>query len=247
MNRDEKATIKMYKGLAEEYHGMRLKKSFYNEMIEMPAMIKMLGNIKGKKILDWGCGSGLYIKKLKSKCAEIKGFDISQDMIKIAREINPTIDIREGSGTKIPFKEEFDIVFASLAIHYLKDLDRPFKEIHRVLKPKGVFIFSTGNIVSKAGKTKEIQGKKYKVLGIKDYFKMNRTDIPFITKTGKKVFVFNYLLKPKQVIQTAQKNGFEVIDYEDAKPISQAKKLDAKEYEYYSKVPIFAIWKLRKR
>lgn len=89
MNKDEKATIKMYSGLAREYHDMRLKKSFYNEMIEMPAMLKILGNIKGKKILDWGCGSGLYIKKLKGKCAEIKGFDISPDMVKIAIEMNP--------------------------------------------------------------------------------------------------------------------------------------------------------------
>src|SRR3989344_471656 len=103
MNKDEKATIKMYKELAEEYHGLRMKKSLYNEMTEMPAMMKMLGNVKNKKVLDWGCGSGIYIKELKSKGAKIKGFDISEKMVAIAKKINPDIEIKVGSGTNIPY------------------------------------------------------------------------------------------------------------------------------------------------
>jgi ubiquinone/menaquinone biosynthesis C-methylase UbiE len=119
MNKDEKNTIKMYKGLAEEYHKTRAKKSFYNEMTEMPAMMKMLGNVKNKKILDWGCGSGIYIKKLKSKGVSIKGFDISPEMVEIAKRNNPNIDIRIGSGINIPFNEKFDIILASLSLHYV--------------------------------------------------------------------------------------------------------------------------------
>ena len=126
-------------------------------------------------------------------------------------------------------------------------MDKPFREINRVLKPNGTFIFSTNNQISKAGKTKKINGKKYRVLGIKDYFNMNKSKVLYTTKDGKKVPIFNYIIKPKQVIQTAQRNGFEVIDYEDAKSIPQAKRLDAKEYGLYSKVPLFAIWKLRKK
>ena len=247
MNKDERATIGIYGNLAEEYHDLRIKKSLHNELIEMPAMFKMLGNVKGKKILDWGCGSGLYIRKLKKKGAKIKGFDISPEMVKIAKKLNPEIEIKVGSGTKIPFHEKFDIVFASLAIHYLKDLDKPFKEIKRVLKPKGVFIFSTGNPIAKAGKSKIINGKKYKILGLIDYFKSDKTELVHTSKTGKKVKIFNYIIKTKEVIRLANKHGFEIMDYEDTKPLPSAKKINPEEYARYSKFPLFSIWKLRKK
>lgn len=245
MKRDEKETIEMYHNLAEEYHELRTKKSFYNEFVEMPNMIKILGDIKNKKILDWGCGSGIYIKKLKKKCKEIKGFDISPEMVNIAKKLNPEIEIKVGSGIKIPFREKFDIVFASLSIHYLKDLNPVFKEIKRVLKKGGIFIFSTGNPITKLGKKKEIDGKKYKVLGIKNYFTLNKTETIHESENGKKTKVFNYIIKIKDVVSLSQKHGFEIIDYEDTKPLSSSKKLFPKEYEFYSKVPVFSIWKLR--
>ncbi len=200
MNKDEKDAIKMYSGLAEEYHKTRTKKSFYNEMTEMPSMMKMLGNVKNKKILDWGCGSGIYIKKLKSKGAIIKGFDISPEMVEIAKRNNPNTEIKIGSGINIPFNENFDIVFASLSLHYLKKLDKPIQEIARVLKPNGIFIFSTGNPIARAGEGMKIKGKKYKVLGIRNYFTTDKTEIIYTTKSGKKINIFNYIIKPKTII-----------------------------------------------
>lgn len=245
MKKDEIGAVKMYSDLANEYHSMREKKSFYNEFVEMPAMMRMLGNIKNKKILDWGCGSGLYINKLKSKCKAIKGFDISPEMVEIARGLNPKQDIRIGSGTKIPFKEKFDIVFASLSIHYLKNLNPVFKEIKRVLKSGGVLIFSTGNPLAKAAEKKKINGIEYKILGEKDYFKLNKTEMIYNSKGGKKIKIFNYVIKNKQVINLANKFGFDIIDYEDTKPILSAKKQFPKEYKLYSKLPLFSVWKLR--
>jgi len=208
-------------------------------------MVKMLGDIKNKKILDWGCGSGIYIKKLKKKCKEIKGFDISPEMVRIAKKLNPEIEMKIGSGIKIPFKEKFDIVFASLSIHYLKDLNPVLKEIKRVLKKGGIFIFSTGNPITKLGETKEIDGKKYKVLGIKNYFTLDKTETIHESENGKKTKVFNYIIKTKEVVLLSQKHGFEIIDYEDTKPLPSSKKLFPKEYEFYSKVPLFSIWKLK--
>lgn len=246
MIKDEVDAVKMYKDIYNEYHDLRSNGSLMNEYIEVPAMIKMLGNLSGKRVLDWGCGSGIYLKKLKGKCKVIKGFDISPEMVKIAKRINPDVEIKIGSGTKIPFNEKFDVVFASLAIHYLKDLNKTFKEVRRVLKDGGIFIFSTGNIITKAGKTLYVRGRKYKVLGKVDYFNLYRSDNVYTTKSGKKVKVFNYIIKPKEVIQASLNNNFQLIDYEDIKPISSYKKVDLKQYNFYIRVPLFAIWKLRK-
>ncbi|MBU3923617.1 MAG: class I SAM-dependent methyltransferase [Nanoarchaeota archaeon] len=247
MIKDEKKVVEIYSGLAGDYHEFRQKKSFYNEYIEMPAMIKMLGNLKDKKILDWGCGSGIYIRRLKNRCREIKGFDISPEMVEIARELNPQQDIRVGSGTKIPFKEKFDIVFAPLSIHYLKDLNPVFREVKRVLKKGGIFIFSTVNPIAKIGKTKKIGGKNYKVMFELDYFKLDRIEIFFKGKDGERVKVNNYLIKTGEVVRLCQEHGFEIVDYEDTKPVLNAKDKFPEEYSLYSKLPLFCIWKLRVR
>jgi ubiquinone/menaquinone biosynthesis C-methylase UbiE len=242
--KDEKRAVNVYSGLANEYHKSRKNKTFYNDFIEMPNMIKMLGDVKNKKILDWGCGSGIYIDNLKSKCKRIKGFDISSEMVEIARKLNPEQDIRVGSGLNIPFKEKFDIVFVSLSIHYIKNLDPVFKEVRRILKKGGVFIFSTTNPLAKIGVDKKIGGKNYKVMFELDYFKLDKFDINF-KKNGKKVKVLNYLIKTGDVVDLANRFGFDIVKYEDAKPLKVSKRLFPEEYKCYSRIPLFSIWKLR--
>jgi len=111
MKKHEKEVRKNYDFMAEYYHNHRTKKFpqgwFYNEMLEMPSTLKLLGNVKGKKILDFGCGTGIYAKLLTKKGAKVKGFDLSSEMIKIAKKENPKLDLRVGSGNKIPFTEKF--------------------------------------------------------------------------------------------------------------------------------------------
>ncbi len=64
----------------------------------MPATFKLLGDVKNKKLLDIGCGSGIYAKQLSRKGAIVKGFDVSAKMLAIARKNNPNLDLRERLG-----------------------------------------------------------------------------------------------------------------------------------------------------
>lgn len=244
MKTDEKIVSKNYDKLANSYHNMRTKENpdgwFFNELLEMPAMLEIIGNVKGKKILDFGCGTGIYAKLLTKKGAKIKGFDISKEMIKIAREENPSLDLKVGSGYQIPFREKFDIVMAPLVVHYLKDWDKMFKEIRRVLKDKGYFVFSTGNPVSESSEKAKRKGKKVKILT--DYF----TEKKVYSKCGN-VKNFSYHLTYETIIKKILKNGFEIVDYKDAFPVKKAKKLFPDYYERYSKIPFFTVWKVMKR
>jgi len=144
MNKDEKLAKRNYKTISSDYSmqiGLKkFPKSFFNDYMEIPAMLEAMPNVNKKKILDWGCGLGKHIKFLRKKGAIVKGFDISPQMVNIAREINPNIDIRVGSGNNIPFKEKFDVVMASLSLHYLNNWERVFTEIERVLKPHGLLV-----------------------------------------------------------------------------------------------------------
>ena len=216
-------------------------------MLEMPTTFELLGNVKDKKILDWGCGSGIYAKILTKKGAKVKGFDISPTMIKIAKEENPNLDLKVGSGTKIPFKEKFDIVVASLAIHYLKDWDKVFKEVKKVLKKKGYFIFSVGNPFTHTCKKEKVKGKKMRVMGIKSYFKDHKLSADWKLPNGKTATIITYVKTYEEMINIILKNNFEIVGYKDTFPLKKAKKLFPEEYELNSKIPFFCVWKIRKK
>src|SRR3989344_6325353 len=169
-----KEARKNYNLIAKSYHEARTNPKtngwFYNEYLEMPTTLKLLGNVKGKKVLDMGCGTGLYARILKKKGANIKGIDISEEMIKIAREESPDIEFKIGNINKLPYKdEEFDIVLAALVMEYFSSWSMVLKEVRRVLKDNGLFVFSTGNPVINATHRINYKGKKFRE--IRDYFK----------------------------------------------------------------------------
>lgn len=249
--KEEKEAAKKYNLIAEHYHNLRTKGDvgwwFYNEGLEMPATLELLRNVKGKKILDMGCGSGIYAKLLTKKGAIVKGFDISREMLKIAKKNNPKLELVHGSAYKIPFNEKFDIVQASLMLDYLSNWDKVFREVRKVLKNRGYFIFSVGNPVSECVKKKIfINGKKIRTWDNEGYF----GEKPFYTtwkvhSAGLKVKMPSYHKTYETIIKTIIKNGFEIVDYKDAFPIRKAKKIFPLKYKIFSKIPYFCVWKAR--
>ncbi len=248
--KEERTAKNVYNNIAESYHNHRTKLYpkgwFFNEFLEMPTTLELLGNVKGKKILDFGCGSGIYAKLLTKKGAKVSGFDISEKMLAIARKENPKLDLRYGSGYNIPFKGRFDIVLASLTIHYLKDWDKVFQEVRRVLKKGGFFVFSTGNSVSEIMEKIVLNGKEYRVLGTKNYFKKYKIYASW-KMNNKEVQVSAYHRPYEEIIRTIIKNGFEIADYKDAFPSKKGKKLFPDDYKTYSRRPFFCVWKVMKK
>jgi len=102
-------------------------------------------NIQAKmKVLDLGCGTGTLTFMLKRAypSAEVTGLDGDPQVLDIAREKSRGADIRwdEGLASSLPYSDSvFDRVVTSLVIHHLTtdDKRRAFKEIYRVLKPRG--------------------------------------------------------------------------------------------------------------
>ncbi|MEN7982053.1 MAG: class I SAM-dependent methyltransferase [Nanoarchaeota archaeon] len=249
MRQEEKEAKKKYDLSAEGYHNRRTKENpkgwFYNELLEMPSTLSLLGKIKNKKILDFGCGTGIYAKFLTKKGAKVKGFDISKEMLNIAKRENPKLDLKKGSGYKIPFKEKFDIILASLVVHYLKDWDKMFREVGRVLKKDGFFIFSTENPVVESRKKITIGNKKISVFG--NYFNEGKIYGSLKDNKGKKMKISYYHKTYETIIKTILKNNFEIIDYKDCFPLKKSQKLFPEDYAKYSKNPLFCVWKVRKK
>lgn len=106
-------------------------------------------DIKGKKILDIGCGFGWFeLNVLKRGCSEISGIEISSNDLKTAKENikDKRAIFKIGGALKLPFKDNyFDTIVAWEVIEHIPDSkeDKMFKEVYRVLKKGGVFYLST--------------------------------------------------------------------------------------------------------
>lgn len=103
-------------------------------------------DLRGKKVLDYGCGDGAFSSLLVSRGAMVCGIDISSELIKRAQTANPAqpngfpqFFVADAHHTPFP-DGQFDLVFGNGALHHL-DLMRAYGEIARVLKPEGRAFF----------------------------------------------------------------------------------------------------------
>ncbi|HLC32815.1 MAG TPA: methyltransferase domain-containing protein [Candidatus Nanoarchaeia archaeon] len=110
--------------------------------------LKLLGDVRGKKILEIGCGGAQCGIALAKQGAHVIGIDISGEQLKfawaLAKKNQVKIRLLQGDIKKLPQikPNSQDIVFSAFALLYVDDLKSCFEEVHRVLKKKGVFVFS---------------------------------------------------------------------------------------------------------
>ncbi len=98
----------------------------------------------GGKLLDIGCGTGLFVEKFVKNGGTAIGLDISGKMIARAQVRCPTSEFIVGTGEKIPFtNNSFDAISSLLVFSYVKDPHAMLNESYRVLKPGGVISICT--------------------------------------------------------------------------------------------------------
>jgi SAM-dependent methyltransferase len=118
----------------------------FNAFYERPGAIALLGDVSGLRVLEAGCGPGALTSWLADNGATVTAVDVSQEMARLASE-------RLGDRARVlladlaeplPFGDaSFDLVVASLVLHYLADWSAPLAEFRRVLAPDGAVTFST--------------------------------------------------------------------------------------------------------
>jgi 2-polyprenyl-3-methyl-5-hydroxy-6-metoxy-1,4-benzoquinol methylase len=108
---------------------------------------KIFTGIEGKRVLDYGCGTGWNSCDLASHGAIVTGIDISPGAIEVGRQrakeegLADRVDLRVMNAEKLELADNtFDIVCGNGILHHL-DLDACYREIHRVLKPGGIAVF----------------------------------------------------------------------------------------------------------
>lgn len=149
--------------------------------------LRLLGNLKGKRILEIGCGGAQCGISMAKKGAKVTGMDISNEQLKFAKDLaeKNKVEITFYQGDIINLNkiksDSQDIVFTAWALHYVGNLKKCFEEVRRVLKKGGIFILSTPHPFYST--------VDYKTLKLKrSYFKNGKSEEIYSDKTKKFVY-----------------------------------------------------------
>ena len=125
----------------------------WNAFYERPAVVSLLPPLANAKVLDVGCGSGWYAEHFLQQGAEVTSFDFNAHFVALTQarmQNRVTVPSRVrvlqadlSQPLTFAADEEFDVAVCPLVLHYLRDWHAPLRELHRVLKPGGVLVFST--------------------------------------------------------------------------------------------------------
>ena len=134
-----------YNRLAEAY-AARIATKPHNAYYERPATLSLLPEVRGLRVLDAGCGPGIYAEILVGMGAEVLALDANPKMVAFAQaRLGKRGQVFEASlEAPLTFLEDksFDVVVAPLVMDYIRDWRATFGEFQRVLKPGGILVFS---------------------------------------------------------------------------------------------------------
>lgn len=143
--RVEPLALEAYEALADAYAEWAETKA-HNAYYERPAMLELLPDVDGLRVLDAGCGPGVYAEWLLEHGADVVCVDASPKMVAHTRaRVGDRAEVIEADlGKPLDFLDaaDFDLVISPLVIDYLPDWPAAFAEFHRVLRPGGRFVAS---------------------------------------------------------------------------------------------------------
>lgn len=143
---------KFYKkdSVAEEYDYKRFEGKG-GEIIkrrENNTVLRMLGDLEGKKVLDLGAGTGRYSIQFALEGADVTALDLSEEMLDIAKAkakkagVKDKILFKKGDAKDTDFDDEsFDIVTSMRVFHLIDDPKALFQEMKRITKERVLFDF----------------------------------------------------------------------------------------------------------
>jgi SAM-dependent methyltransferase len=219
--------------LFENYKKVRTKGVNYNNLLEQPAMKSLMPDLKDKVILDMGCGFGFSCVEFRKKGAKkVIGIDISDKMLEAARSQSTDenlqflkLDIEKIDTLGI----KFDIVYSSMTMHYLVDLETVIKKVHQVLNDDGIFLFSQDHPISTAsfeGTTWIEDDQGVKIAGtISDYLKSGERNVNWMDQS-----VIKQHRPFGMILNNLIENGFSILKIIEPVPTKETLELAPQMY-----------------
>ena len=121
---------------------VRLTRRLYQRVIADLATLRLAEG----KVLDAGTGPGTLVRELARSLPglQVYGIDLSEDMIRLAREhakreqLEERVHFAIGDVAHLPYPDHyFDLVVSTISMHHWYELEQPLRDLYRVLRPGG--------------------------------------------------------------------------------------------------------------
>lgn len=120
----------------------------YGPDIPTEADLRLLGRLEGKRVLELGAGGGPVSVAMAKQGAKVIAVEPSAEQLTHARRLcereEVAVELHHGDLAELAFvrADTIDIVISVYALGMVSDLDRVFRQVHRVLRPDGPFVVS---------------------------------------------------------------------------------------------------------
>lgn len=119
---------------------------FFRQHLLNPALLELLGDVNGKKILDAGCGTGYLSRMLARKGARMVGVEPAESVFEFAvskeKEAPLGITYLQEDLSEFHSEEKFDSVISNMVFMDIPSYEKAMRNCINTLKPHGSFIFS---------------------------------------------------------------------------------------------------------
>ncbi len=120
-----------------------------NICIAWPSIINCIKKVFDKPtrfhVLDFGCGGGLFCRKLYEMGLDVTGYDESEELIKAARVNTPKEVTITNSNAAAAQKGKYDLITSIMVFQFINDIDSTIKNIISLLKPNGLIVYAVFN------------------------------------------------------------------------------------------------------
>lgn len=223
-----------YDAMAADYVA-HVETSPYTALYEAPGLGALLPLLAGRQVLDAGCGTGRTSARLAAAGADVVGFDVSPEMLSRARERVPAASfVLADLAEPLPFGDDsFDLVVASLVIHYLQDWVSPLREVRRVLRPDGAFVLSTHH-----------PAMDLELSSSGDYYATELVTDRW--SVGERVYDVRFWRRPlSEMFRAIAHGGFRVDELSEPQPLAECRHLFPEAWEHLTRRPQFLFLRLQ--
>lgn len=214
----------------------------------MPYTLEKLGDVKGKRILDLGCGEGGYSRELARKGAIVTSADCSETFIEYAKskakeeKLNIEHYVLNANMLNNINDNYYDIVLCSMMLMDVEDLDGTLTGIHRVLKKNGKVFISILHPCFKGKETKWILNDENIEVLVSDYHNPKEW-VGEIKGMGDKVVYRHRTLS--EYVKAFVKSNFKITDMNEPIPTEEQAGMSSR-VAWLKKIPMYLFIELEK-
>lgn len=219
----------------------------YRRFVMIPTILSLLPNVRGKSLLEIGCGNGILIPLLlKAGAITVVGVDIEQKLLDIARSRLPRTIALYRKNVMEPFsltEAPFDGAVSNFVLHEVENLQRPLQNIYGQLSQGAFFIMGVIHPAFLLGKW--IINGDQAIQGYRSYF--SGEEIVDGYHDGKQSINFaTYAYPVSTYVNTAVQVGFRIEKMVEPETPQQVLDANPDYYVPYKLLPVSLYLMLRK-